>query len=360
MGLWTALFAGRRGLSVQLVERTRIGAGASGGVLGALMPHLPDKWNQKKAFQFEALVSLEHEVAALEAETGLSAGYRRSGRLIPLPLPHHRDRALGHARDAATVWPGFSFEVLDAPPVAGWPDAAAVARDTLAARLSPRGLLTALRAALSRMPNVTITEGVALRRLDPGAGVAFFADGDAQAFGDCVLASGVETFGLLAGLGPPLARPAGMAVKGQAALLRADIDPALPVIYHDGLYIVPHEDGLVAIGSTSENAFAEPFSTDALLDDLIGRARLVAPALADAPVVERWAGLRPKAIGRDPMAGRHPEHGRIHLMTGGFKVSFGLAHALARAVVTEIEGGGPCGLPPSFAVEAHLLQAARP
>ncbi|PZR70212.1 MAG: D-amino-acid oxidase, partial [Stutzerimonas stutzeri] len=54
MGLWTALFAARQGLSVHLAERRTIGAGASGGVLGALMPHLPDRWNAKKAFQFAA------------------------------------------------------------------------------------------------------------------------------------------------------------------------------------------------------------------------------------------------------------------------------------------------------------------
>jgi glycine/D-amino acid oxidase-like deaminating enzyme len=84
----------------------------------------------------------------------------------------------------------------------------------------------------------------------------------------------------------------------------------------------------------------------------------MAPVLADAPVVERWAGLRPKAIGREPMVGRHPDHPAVSLMTGGFKVSFGLAHALARAVLDEIEGGTP-GVPPSFTVAAHFEEAGR-
>lgn len=363
MGLWTALFAGRCGLSVCLVERARIGAGASGGLLGALMPHLPDRWNAKKAFQFDALVSLEREIAVLEAETGLSAGYRRCGRLMPLPRPHHRDIALGHARDAEAAWGPFSFEVLDAAPVAGWPAAAAMenglVRDRLSARLSPRGLAAALAAGLARLPNVSVREGTALARLDPAAGVAHFADGGRLAFGDCVLAAGVASFDLVSALGPPPKRPVGMAVKGQAALLRADIDTALPVLFSGGLYIVPHDGGFAAVGSTSENRFDDPFATDAQLDDLIARARAMAPLLGDAPVAERWAGLRPKAIGRDPMVGRHPDHARIHLMTGGFKVSFGLAHALARAVVNGLEGGTPADVPPSFRVEAHLLEADR-
>lgn len=363
MGLWTALFAAQRGLSVRLAERSRIGAGASGGLLGALMPHLPDRWNAKKAFQFDALVSLEREITALEAQTGLSAGYRRSGRLIPLPRPHHRDIACGHARDAQAVWGPYAFEVLDAAPVAGWPAAGAmesgIVHDRLAARISPRGLLAALAAALARLPNVTVMEGAALARLDPAAGIAHLADGTTVTFGDCVLAAGVASFDLVAALGPPLKRPAGMAVKGQAALLKAQIDPDLPIIFSDGLYIVPHDGGFAAVGSTSENRFDDPFSTDAQLDDLVGRARAMAPLLRDAPVVERWAGLRPKAIGRDPMVGRHPDHHRIHLMTGGFKVSFGLAHALARAVVDGLEGGTPADVPPSFRVEAHLVEADR-
>jgi glycine/D-amino acid oxidase-like deaminating enzyme len=366
MGLWTALFAARAGLSVQLVEKRRIGAGASGGLLGALMPHLPDRWNAKKAFQFDALVSLEGEIAALEAETGLSAGYRRSGRLIPLAKPHNRDIALGHAEDARAVWrtPGraFGFEVLDTAPADGWPAGAAMAcglvHDHLAARLAPRGLLAALGAALARLPNVVVREGVGIESLDTAAGTARLDDGTAVAFGHCVLAAGVETFGLLAPLGPPLAKPAGVGVKGQAAFLKAAVGPSLPVIFADGLYIVPHDNGLVAIGSTSENSFSDPHGTDGLLDALIEKARHMAPVLADAPVAERWAGLRPKAIGREPMVGRHPDHANVSLMTGGFKVSFGLAHALAREVLREIEGG-TLGVPPSFTVPAHFDEAGR-
>ncbi|MGQ3295213.1 MAG: NAD(P)/FAD-dependent oxidoreductase, partial [Shinella sp.] len=124
------------------------------------------------------------------------------------------------------------------------------------------------------------------------------------------------------------------------------------------LYIVPHEDGLVAIGSTSENSFAEPTSTDGLLDSLIDKARTMAPLLAAASVVERWAGVRPRAVGREPMVGRHPDHANISLMTGGFKVSFGIAHKLACEVLNEIKGG-TLGVPPSFTVEAHFVEAGR-
>ena len=84
------------------------------------------------------------------------------------------------------------------------------------------------------------------------------------------------------------------------------------------------------------------------------RAILLAPRLADAPVVERWAGLRPKSAGREPIVGRHPDHSNISVLTGGFKVSFGIAHRLARFVVDEIVGIPTIDIPESFLCRNHL------
>ena len=173
-------------------------------------------------------------------------------------------------------------------------------------------------------------------------------------FDRCILAAGVESFAFLDRLSERRRVPSGSAVKGQAALLSADVDPAAPIIFTDGLYIVAHENGHVAVGSTSENAFDEPHSTDGQLDALIERAAALAPVLRHAPVIERWAGLRPKAAGREPMVGRHPDHERLFVLTGGFKVSFGLAHVLARIVVDEIAGRRTGDLPESFACARHI------
>ena len=48
----------------------------------------------------------------------------------------------------------------------------------------------------------------------------------------------------------------------------------------------------------------------------------------------------------------------VSLLTGGFKISFGVAHELARLAMAEI-GGRPASLPPSFTVAAHLEAARR-
>jgi len=367
MGLWAAVHAERLGIDTLLIDAGLLGHGASGGVLGALMPYMPDRWDNKKQFQLEALVSLEGDIGRIEQETGLSAGYRRSGRLIPLPKPHLRKIALGHQQDAEANWREtgrqFHWNVID-DPVAGWIDATAgesgFVHDTLAARVSPRGLIASFGAFLRRARHVRIREGVALLGLDPSQGVATTAEGDIR-FGHCILSAGHASFPLLDGLTADLQKPLGVPVKGQAALLKVDVDAGLPVLFRDGLYVVPHEGGHVAIGSTSENSFDEGLSTDGQLDALIAAVRAMVPVLQQAEVVERWAGLRPKAIDRDPMVGPHPEHPRLVSLTGGFKISFGLAHRLAAVAVGEISGPPDFAakMPHGFTLASHIGVASR-
>jgi glycine oxidase len=366
MGLWAAVKAERLGIDTLLVEAGRLGQGASGGLLGALMPHMPDKWNEKKQFQFDALLSLEDEIAKIEAATGIACGYRRSGRLIPLPKPHLREIALGHSADAEAHWRRderrFFWNVLDRSPDPSWVDPAfaeaGLVHDTLAARVSPRALIAALAGFLKTASHAHVVEGLAVERIDAASNRVLFHGGESLAFGSCMVAAGHRSFPLIEALGPSLPRRIGHPVKGQAALLKANIDPSLPVVFLGGLYIVPHEGGLVAVGSTSEDAFESETGTDARLDELLDRARALSPALKDAPVVERWAGLRPKAIGRDPMVGPHPDHRQVIALTGGFKVSFGLAHRLADAALSAVKGRDT-GLPLSFSLENHLAAASR-
>lgn len=371
MGLWAAIHAERLGIRALLIDAQAPGSGASSGLLGALMAHMPDRWSDKKQFQFDCLISLEEEIARIEAETGLSCGYRRSGRLVPLPKPHLRTIALRHEQEAQVNWRvgerQFHWHVLDDLPevvkASGWLDQASgeygFVHDTLAAKVSPRRFGAALRASLAKARHVKIREGCDVADVDAANGAARLTSGEVLHFGHAIIAAGHRSFPLLADvIGYRGAKPLGQPVKGQAALLRAGVDVGLPLVFLDGLYLVPHEDGHVAIGSTSEDVFDTPFDTDAQIENLIERARAISPALADAPVVERWAGLRPKAIGRDPMVGAHPDHPRIIALTGGFKVSFGIAHRVARAALAPL-AGDEAGIPASFSLMHHLAEAGK-
>ncbi|WP_394690364.1 NAD(P)/FAD-dependent oxidoreductase [Hoeflea sp.] len=363
-GLWLALKAARAGLSVALIERGQIGNGASGGFLGALMPHSPERWNGKKEFQFRALVDLEDEVARLEGETGLPCGYRRVGRLLPLPSGRARETALENVAQARANWGArFSFDVAHTPDKHDWPSILwaphGIVNESLSARLSPPALLAALSTRLAALPNVTVRQELALTGIDHGRRVARLSDGSELAFGHMALANGVDAFGFVAeAYGVPdliLGGP----VKGQAALLNAAAPPDSPLVYYDGIYVLVHQNGLVAIGSTSEREFDHPTETDEQLDDLIKRARKLCPLIKEAPVVGRWANVRPRAVGRDPMLGPVPAAPHVLAMAGGFKISFGIAHRMADCLVAGLAGKKGPDVPESFAVESHAAKAAK-
>lgn len=361
MGLWAAVKAERLGIDTLLVDADRIGSGASGGLLGALMPHMPDRWSDKKQFQFDALLSLEAEIAQVEAETGLSAGYRRCGRIIPLPKPHLVGIAERHQKDALTNWNKdgrqFHWHRLDTPPVDGWvaPEAggAGFVHDTFAAKVSPRALMAVLEHSLRQARHVRVLERCGVSELDPG-GTATLSNGHQIRFGHAMVSAGHHSFPLLNDvLGLPATPRLGQPVKGQAALLDVGVDPAMPVVFLNGLYVVPHEDGTVAIGSTSEEEFDDANATDGKLDALIAQAQQIVPQLSGAKIIERWAGLRPKAIGREPMVGCLLDHPKIIALTGGFKVSFGLAHRLADAALNALMEK-PLDVPVSFTLDEHI------
>ena len=126
-------------------------------------------------------------------------------------------------------------------------------------------------------------------------------------------------------------RMVGAGVKGQAALLGHDA-AGQPQLFVGGLHIVPHHDGTVAVGSTTERDFADPVQTDTQLDALIVQARTVLPVLADAPVLGRWAGVRPRSRSRAPMIGPHPFRPGEYVANGGFKIGFGMAPKVAEVM----------------------------
>ncbi len=329
-GLMCAWFLQSRGARVRVVDPHGVGAGASGGIVGALAPHVPENWNPKKAMQFRAL----DEAAALWAEIAkvgeTNPGYARSGRVQPLADAAAVALAKSRAKGAVDLWDGrYGWAVKPASDFGISSLTGLVVYDSLTARIHPRRACAALAAALA-------ARGVEIV-------------GEAQVEGIEIWATGAMD---LQEISQTLGKTIGTAIKGQAALLRADLCDA-PQIFADGLHIVPHGDGTVAIGSTTERDFADPVSTDAQLEPLIEQARTVCPALADAPVIERWAGLRPRARSRAPMVGPHPTRPGAFIANGGFKIGLAMAPIVARMLADLIVDGTDT-VPEEFRPEASL------
>lgn len=325
-GLSCAFALARRGAKVRLIETQAIGAGASGGLVGALAPHVPENWNEKKQFQLESLLMAEGFWADVAGVSGLDPGYARDGRLQPLP-PDDAGMVLAQARGrgAAELWAGRGkWRLTSGAAFGDWGGHGPVIHDTLSARIAPRAALRALEAALRALgADVLIGEG------DTAGQVIW-----------CTGVAGLEALADAAG------RPAGVGVKGQAAAFAHDAR-GLPQWLIDGLHIVPHADGTVAIGSTTERDYTAPDTTDDALEALIARARQLCPPLTAAPVIARWAGLRPRANTRAPLLGAWPGRPGHFIANGGFKIGFGMAPKVA-AVMADLVLDGRDAIPDGF------------
>jgi glycine oxidase len=344
VGLWSAVKAVDAGLRVVLIDAVGPGAGASGGLVGALMPHQPSGWSPKKALQLDGLLSLSDEIAKLEALTGLSAGYARAGRVMPIWTEAEQGRHRVWAFGAAQYWPsGIAWQAQAEMPPSHWLDPTAAplgaARDTLAARLEPRAMVQLLKKSIENRAELRFGTPVSSIFADCSI---MMNDGNRLRAGGILITTGINAFSLIESI---VQRNTGVGVKGQAALFkpaRAVDAAALPVIYADGLYIIAHANGMIAVGSTSENTYVDGTSTDALLDDVIARAKAICPAFRNAELVERWAGVRPKHESRDPVVVPLPQAPRIIAALGAFKIGFGIAHLMAAEAVGHVTGqGGP-------------------
>jgi glycine oxidase len=332
-GLSCAYAMQARGARVRLIERHVIGAGSSGGLVGAVSPHVPEAWNPKKAFQLDSLLMAAAWWNSIETTANLSAGYARLGRLQPLvdadaiALAQSRADTAGALWGDAAIWsvvtdPGTPF--VPVSPTSAW------VHDTLSARIDPRRALAALAAAFQAL-----------------GGTLTFGDHSPQ--GPTLWATGTAG---LADLSQALGQPVGTGVKGQA-LAFAFHAPDAPQLLCYGLHIVPHANGTVAIGSTSETTWDDPTGIDAQLDTLHARAITACPWLADAPIIERWAALRPRARSRAPMLGHWPGRAGHFVANGGFKIGFGMAPKVAK-VMADLILDDKDAIPKGFRVEDSL------
>ncbi len=331
-GLSVAYACVRRGASVRVIDPNGVASGASGGVVGALAPHVPEQWNSKKQFQLESLLMQADFWGEVAARTGMPTGYCRAGRLQPLADEAAIMLARKRAVSAQELWGDAAvWEVIQADDVPWMPPSPSgmVVRDSLTGSIHPRAATTALAAAFVALGGEIVTDG--------------------EAEGAVVWATGWRG---LEDMTRAHTRLVGAGVKGQGALLKFDA-VGLPQLFAETLHIVPHFDGTVAIGSTTEREFVDGSVTDDLLEAVIAKARRVFPVLADAPVIARWAGVRPRSRSRAPMLGAHPFRAGEFVANGGFKIGFGMAPKIGQ-VMADLVLEGRDTVPDDFKAERSL------
>lgn len=338
-GLCIARALNRRGAAVTVCEAGRIGRGAlwaSGGMLAAGFEAAAEMDPAHPLTP--ALYALAERgadlwadwAAALAQETPRAIGWRRDGAL--LPVQDEGDLARLDAAMARALALGATVDRLG-------PDQAAALEPSLSrlagalvfpcdGQLDNRALGPVLGASLARN-GVILRENAPVRTLiEQGGRIAGveLAGGGRIAADAVILATGAARSPLHPGL------PALTPVKGQmlAFALAPDRAPRR-IIRGFGIYLAAKPGGRLVAGATSEPGADDLQTDEAAITTLADRARALCPALADAPIVERWAGLRPALTDLMPAIGATKPDG-LFLALGGYRNGVLLAPVMAEAL----------------------------
>ena len=341
VGLCVALRLRDAGVEVTLLERSIPGAEASSAAAGMLAPQR--EANGPGAFLDLCLRGRDLYpafAAELSERAGLEVGYLRCGTLwlaFDEKTLEQQRRTLAWQREL-----GLRVETLDRSALST--QEPTLSSRALGALLFPddhqvdnRLLVRALAQAATRA-SVSFRTGY-VRGLVQKANRVLGVDLDGVTLeSDAVVIAAGSWTGLVPGLAisPQLVRPA----KGQMVELQLRAPPFQRVVYGDHGYVVPRADGRVICGSTVEHKGFDKRVTVEGLAHVLGVITQISPALADATVVQTWAGLRPYTEDHLPILGAGPLE-RLFLATGHFRNGILLAPLTGQLIADAVLGKEP-------------------
>lgn len=129
--------------------------------------------------------------------------------------------------------------------------------------------------------------------------------------------------------------------KGQMLYLEPTRNDLLRHVVHaPEVYIVPRSSGRILLGATVEDVGFDKTVTPSTIEVLRSAAIRYLPALAGAPVVESWAGLRPGTPDDLPILGRTAMPG-LFIAGGHFRNGILLAPVTAKIMADLLTGHMP-------------------
>lgn len=126
--------------------------------------------------------------------------------------------------------------------------------------------------------------------------------------------------------------------KGQVFLIRLP-EARLDAMFKHRLFVVPFEEDLYWVGSTSENQFADDAPSAKGADYL--HARLAEVLTTPYEVVAHRAAVRPTVKDRRPVLGQHPVHAPLWMFNGLGTKGASLAPYWAQHLTQHILSGTP-------------------
>jgi glycine oxidase len=307
--------------SVQLIEAGRLGAGATGGATGLLIPE-PHQWSDPETF-------VDMERASLER-------WRYLDQVTPGGLGLVELDWIGLAPDPGglAAHQPENVEWLDASKIAAlvpglaWRLGGALIRHQ--ARVNPLRALVGLAAELPSVGTGVAATGITIRgetvesvttsagEISPGAVV--FATGQPPAI------DGLE-------IDIPSDR-----VKGHL-IVTAPTKVHLPCTVAP--VATPLEDGRLLAGGTFDYGDESPVVREEVVDTIMGGLRAALPAVKDVGVSHQWCCFRPRHPDRRPVIDRVPGLRNAWLTSGHFRTGILNAPATGMAITRWINADKP-------------------
>ncbi len=128
-------------------------------------------------------------------------------------------------------------------------------------------------------------------------------------------------------------------VRGQMVCFDAKPQLTRHVIYSPRGYIVPRQDGRLLAGSTSEAAGFAKQVTAGGIGLILKNALEISPAISSLPIVDSWAGLRPRAADGLPVLGPCDEIDGLFYATGHYRNGILLAPLTGELIAHAIVDG---------------------
>ncbi|MDA8195242.1 MAG: glycine oxidase ThiO [Thermaerobacter sp.] len=324
----------QQGISVTLLEQNAVGSATSYGAAGMLPP-------QVEAHEPGALLDLALESfqrypgwqAELYAMTGMSIDLDTRGivQIAESPAGQQALRAQMNWQMAR----GLTVKALDEAAIRDWiPGLRAGIEFGL---WTPGGQVAAPRLSQSLalaavQKGSRILEGVTVTQVDDGG--VDTTQGRFEA-GLILIATGAW----LSHLSPIPITP----VKGQRLMLQQSAREATRItVFGESIYLVPKSGAHIFAGSTEEpRAGFDRSPTLAAILQVGEAARTLCPPLAEARLVEAWAGLRPCTADGLPVIGPVSPSSRVWVVGGHCRNGILLAPVTARMVVKSAVGGEP-------------------
>ncbi|MEG4011197.1 MULTISPECIES: NAD(P)/FAD-dependent oxidoreductase [unclassified Microcoleus] len=319
-------------LKVTVFDKQPPALGSTGAALGVLMGVISHKTKGRNwQLRESSLQRYETLIPELEAVTGRKIPFNKQG--ILMLCEEGEDLSKWEKLAAIRESQGWKLELWDVQQVRDRNPHLSVNNNIIAGIYSPQDRQVDPTALTLALVDAAERNGVIFEFGVEVEGAAIAASGE---FDRLIISAGLGSATVTASLNQLIdIRP----VLGQALHLRLKNplgNPDFrPVITCDDVHIVPLANQEFWIGATvefPENGGEIQANAD-MLEKVMARAISLCPALAEAEILRKWSGLRPRPEKRPaPIIETLPGNSRVLIASGHYRNGVLLAPATARSI----------------------------